>query len=109
MKQTVSQYDFTDAFHKMRPDNFSNAGLIAMFDYFEQMDNDCGTETELDVIAICCEFTEYANLAEFQDDYGAENYPDYESISDQTCIIQSDYYAASSEEWGNNSFIIQAF
>ncbi len=64
MKQSVSEYTFTEAFRKIRPDNFSYAGLKAMFDYFEQMEEDTGEEMELDVIAICCEWTEYDSAAE---------------------------------------------
>ena len=58
MKQTINFYDFERAFKAIRPDNFSYEGLRVLFDWFEQMDDDCGTETELDVIAICCEFSE---------------------------------------------------
>ena len=59
MKTTVSQYDFTEAFRTMgRGDQFSYEALKLLFDWFEDMDESCDTETELDVIAICCEFTE---------------------------------------------------
>ena len=30
-----------------------------MFDYFEEYEDSCDTEIELDVIGICCEFSEY--------------------------------------------------
>jgi hypothetical protein len=66
MKKTVYKSDFIEAFQAVRPDQFSRAGLSALYDYFE----DCGQEIELDVIAICCEFTEYADIQEFVADYG---------------------------------------
>ena len=87
MKTNVSQYDFTEAFRAIRPDNFSYDGLKALFEYLEQWGEDTGEEVELDVIALCCEFTEYENLAEFQDNYGKEDYPDIESINDSTMFI----------------------
>lgn len=59
MKQTINEYQFRDAFMRIRPDNFSYAGLTAMFEYFEQYEEDTGEEMELDVIAICCDFGEY--------------------------------------------------
>lgn len=60
MKQTVSQYDFADAFKKMdRADNFSYEGLKVLFDYLEELEEATGEEMELDVIAICCDFSEY--------------------------------------------------
>ena len=81
MKTNVSFYDFERAFSDMgRQDQFSYEGKRALFEWFEQLDEDCGTETELDVIAICCEFCEYENLAAFQADYDADDYPDIESI-----------------------------
>ena len=58
MKQSINLYQFRDAFQAIRPDNFSYEGLEVLFDWSESMDDDCGTETELDVIAICCEFSE---------------------------------------------------
>lgn len=55
MKQTITKQDFVDAFHQAgREDNFSDEALEMMFDYFEDMDPDM----ELDVIAVCCEYTE---------------------------------------------------
>ncbi len=108
MKQTVSEYDFTEAFRTCRPDNFSYAGLKALFEHFEQYEDDCQTEIELDVIAICCEFTEYKNLAEFQDNYGKEDYPDIESVQDYTTVIFADHYTPTKCEH-EFSFIIQDF
>lgn len=59
MKQTITFSQFTDAFRDMgREDQFTYSALQALFDYFKQFDEDCGGETELDVIAICCDFTE---------------------------------------------------
>lgn len=58
MKTTVSIYDFRDAFIKVRPDNFSYEALGHLFEYLERMEEDTGEEMELDVIAICCEFSE---------------------------------------------------
>ena len=72
MKQTVTQYDFTEAFKEVRPDNFSYTALVELFDYLEQLEDDCGTEIELDVIAICCDFSEL-DIYEFMRDYGIED------------------------------------
>lgn len=66
MKTTVSLYDFRDAFQHLRPDNFTYEGLTALYEYFEQFEADTGEELELDVIAICCDFSEdtWQNIAE---------------------------------------------
>lgn len=58
MKQTVNLHDFRSAFQKIRPDNFSYNGLEILFDYLEDCERDTGEEYELDVIALCCDFSE---------------------------------------------------
>jgi hypothetical protein len=58
MKQTINVYDFHREFASIRPDNFSRAGLNVLFDYFEEYEESTGEDMELDVIAICCDFTE---------------------------------------------------
>ena len=98
MKQTINQYDFTEAFRKIRPDNFSYEGLIALYDYLESLESDIGEEFELDVIAFCCEYSEYKNLKEFQDNYGDE-YETIEDVENETTVILID----------DESFIIQNF
>jgi hypothetical protein len=59
MKTTVSRYDFERAFVDAdRKGNFSYEALGLLFDYFESYEEETGQEIELDVIAICCEYTE---------------------------------------------------
>ena len=99
MINTVSQYDFVDAFKSLRPNNFSYEGLLALFDWFEMLEEDCDQKIELDVIAICCAFSEYHDLKEFQNDYGDE-YESLEDIENSTTLIKIE------DEEG---FIIQQF
>jgi hypothetical protein len=88
MINTINKYEFSDAFQKMgRGDQFSYEGLIALFDYLEILEDDIGEPIELDVISLCCEYSEYENLKEFQDDYGDE-YETLESIYNRTALIQ---------------------
>ena len=50
---TASQ--FRDQFHRYgRGDQFSYEALGLIFDYL----SDCGSDVELDVVGICCEFSE---------------------------------------------------
>lgn len=59
MKITVTESMFKNAFVEMgRKDNFTYAGLSALFEYLEDCEKDVGEEYELDVIALCCDFTE---------------------------------------------------
>jgi len=74
MKTTVTRNDFHDAF-QCRPDNFSYAGLDALFEYFERYESNLGEEIELDPIAICCEYTEAA-IADVLEDYNLDTLDD---------------------------------
>ena len=98
MKQTVSEYQFIEGFNN-RKENFSYEGLQAMFEYFNQLEDDLVGQIEFDPIAICCEYSEYENLIDFQSDYDVDDYPDMESIYDNTTVIP----------FGVESFIIQQF
>lgn len=55
----VTQSDFAREFYACgRGENFSNEGLDLLFNYLEELENDTGEEQELDVIALCCEWSE---------------------------------------------------
>ena len=111
MKQTVSKSDFRDAFEAIRPKNFTYDGLEALFNYLEEIDRESQAEMEFDVIAICCEFMEYKNLAEYN-----ENYSDYpaESIADiekHTTVISipSRFCLTTNMQTNGDGFIIQQY
>ncbi len=108
MKTTVTESDFKQAFRNYdRQDNFTWAGISALFDYLEEYEQDTGEEMELDVIALCCDFTEYADLEEFHDTHDAEEYPTIESIESNTIVIRVKCSGNGDDE--NGSFIIQNF
>jgi len=100
MKTTVYFTDFERAFRDYdRSENFSYLGLRTLFDYLEELEEETGEETELDVIAICCDFTEYESLEAFRADYGME-YESIDDIENQTSVIRIP---------PSDGFIIQAF
>ena len=71
MKRNVTQYDFTEAFRGMgRGDSFSYEGRKALYDYLIQYEEDCGEEIELDVIGLCCDYSEYGTALEAAKEYG---------------------------------------
>ena len=67
MKQTIYKSDFYEAFEDLRPNNFSPAALDVLFDYYEEIDPDF----ELDVLAICGDWSEY-NEEELLKTFGDE-------------------------------------
>ena len=98
MKDTVTEYEFIDRIMRLRPNNFSRAGLAALFDYITEYEEDCGVEMEFDPIALCCEFTEYENLKEFQEDYSTD-FKTLEQISDDTQVIPIDEEAFITQDF----------
>ena len=98
MRQTVYKDDFREAFRRMdRGVQFSSKGLDALYNYLIDYEEDTGTELELDVIAICCDFTEYEDIEELQG-----SYPDIKTIEEleEHTIVIPVY---------GDSFIIQNF
>ena len=79
MKQSINEYDFRNAFMAVRPNNFSYEGLTVLFDALEEYEESTGEEMEMDVIAICCDFSEYT-LKDIKGDYDMLN--DCETIKD---------------------------
>ena len=66
----VSETDFIDAFRAIRPDNFTYNGLKALYVYLEDLEDGTDEQIQFDVIGICCEYQEFKNWSEFEDDYG---------------------------------------
>ena len=98
----VSFNDFLEEFEKHgRENQFSYEGKRALFDYLEELSEDLGEPIELDIIALCCEFTEYDSIEAFNDDYGytVGDIEDIEDIKYYKVVIQID----------ENRFIIQDF
>ena len=95
--------DFLDEFKKYGgEDQFSYEGKKALFNYLNELGEDLGQPIELDVIALCCNFTEYEDLDQFNNDYTysiGEDIEDIEDIEDYTTVIKIN----------EDSFIIQDF
>jgi len=89
MKDTINKYQFIDWFRSSGnyANNFSYEGLEALFDYLEEFEQDTGTELEFDPVAFACEFSEYENLQELQENYGYENV-DLDFFRDRTLVIE---------------------
>jgi hypothetical protein len=64
MKTTVNFAMFCDSFSETYRNNFSYSGKRALFDYLEQYEEDCGIELECDMVAFCCDFSEYPSAVD---------------------------------------------
>ena len=99
----VTFNDFLREFEEFgRANNFSYEGKRALYDYLSELAEDLGEPIELDIIGICCDFTEYDSIEEFKNDYSytiGEDIDDIEDIQDYTIVIPIN----------DQSFIIQDF
>ena len=89
MKEYVNEYTFRDRF--LRSDNYKNNfsydGLTALFEYLEDYEDDTGEEIEFDMIGICCDYTEYDNLEDFNVNY-SYLYKTLDDIREETTVIE---------------------
>jgi len=96
MITTVNRHSFIDAINARRPDQFTYAGLNALYAYLEQYEEDTGEQMELDVIALCCDFCQYDSIEEV---CAAYDLADREELEENTIVIDCD----------DDSVIIQNF
>ena len=78
----VTESIFINSFLAIRPDNFSYAGLKALYEYFIEMGSE---EMELDVIGICCEFCQYDTEQEALEAYDVES---MDELGQKTTVIE---------------------
>ena len=74
----VTQTDFIDTFRNSTTykNNFSYDGLIALFEYLEDLEEDTGEQINFDMVGLCCDYSEYSNVENFINDY-----QDYQEMS----------------------------
>ena len=98
MIKTIGSSEFVQEFDEYnRSENFSIAGRHALFEYLEDLAEQTETPHELDVIALCCDFSEYEDLEELQRDYS--DIESMEELENNTTVIK----------FGIGRFIIQGF
>lgn len=82
MKQEINEWDFLNAFRQSeeRKDQFSYYGLKALYEHLTECEDD-ENKLELDIIAICCDFSEYDSAIDACEDIGLDF--DYEQSIDE--------------------------
>ena len=91
MKTTIDHVSqFRDAFHNAgRASQFSYEGLELLFNYLEEVDSDY----ELDVVALCCDYSE-DSVADIARDYSIDlndANPEDDDYADQCQALVIDY------------------
>jgi hypothetical protein len=90
--KTINAYDFRSEFaHMGRQKDFTYAGLNALYEYINETYTgilDKSQPYELDVIALCVQFTEYENLDECLQELGNDDIKTLEDLYDHTIVIE---------------------
>jgi hypothetical protein len=82
MKITLTEWQVSDELKKDENAGWSHEGAKALASYLCQMDEDSGEDTELDVVAIRCDFSEYKSAVEAAENYSWEFDGDAEEIDE---------------------------
>mgnify|MGYP003152949092 FL=1 len=103
MYDNISFYDFNAWFvrdNNSYKDNFSYEGRKALFEYLEDLEDDIGEKIQFDPIALCCEYSEYDNFKQLQENYDNDEITNLETLRDHTTVIEIE---------DSERFIIQDF
>ena len=108
MKITLSNSEALEIAKKMdRLHQFGYEGWELLIEYMEELEEMQEEEIEFDVIAICCDYSEYETKKELLENY---DYETIEEIEEQTEIIEFkkwDIKTLSNNDY--SSYIIRAF
>ncbi|MBU2534452.1 MAG: hypothetical protein KKB37_17060 [Alphaproteobacteria bacterium] len=85
----ITKGEFRDSFIKFdRLEQFGYDGLGVLYDYLTELEASLGEELELDVVALCCDYTRYDSFEDLRNNYDyIENMDD---LRDHTAVIEFD-------------------
>jgi hypothetical protein len=88
MIETVTRTRFINWFRQSNTykNQFSFEGQFALYDYFEELELDTGEQLKYDPVAICCDYTEYENIEEYNKNY--EPVENLDQIRELTTVIE---------------------
>jgi hypothetical protein len=89
--KTVNEYDFVNEFRAYERENFTREALVALFEYLEDYSRDTGEDFELDVIGLCCDFTEYESFEEIKEEYSSTELDSLDDLREHTTVIEFNY------------------
>lgn len=73
MKNTLTTYEIAQELLQDENAAWTRAGALALAEHLEQLEDDAGEEMELDIVAIRCDFSEYARLEDWAVDYFSDS------------------------------------
>ena len=92
MKVTLSTYEVADQIYQDKSAGWTREGALALAEYLESVEEDTGSEMELDVVAIRCEYAEYPSALDAAKEYGTD-YDEESALSwlkERTTVIEFD-------------------
>ena len=105
MKQEINAYQFEQAFKDMNRDYYSYEGYQALYDYYDEFE-----DFSLDVIAICCDVSEY-DEEELINDYGYlltfEEWKEEAGYTDEDEDAQEEYLKALVSVISDSTYLIE--
>lgn len=104
MKMTIDRVQFVREFKAYDISNqFSAWALNQLFEYFEEYESGTGEEMELDVVGICCEFSE-----SYFDDF-KKDYPKFSDIDDVDVLVERVNEETSVVAWDEERILYVSF
>jgi hypothetical protein len=103
MKNTLTT---SQAAHLLLQDDnasWSYNGAHALIEFIEEIDDSCDTETELDIVALRCEFTEYDSIKDCMSNYNVS----WESELDLEGMDEEEIEEAQLEWLNERTMVIQ--
>jgi hypothetical protein len=104
--KTITQREFSDAFARAgRAEQFSSEALEMLYGHLDDASDEAGQPYELDVIGICCEYSEQAAAELAADNPGAPQRADYDDDDEHTEAVAdwlrgaTDVIGITSEGW----------
>jgi hypothetical protein len=88
MIMTLNFSQFMDNWPESRKDQFSYDALKAIFEHYENYEEETGDKIEFDPIAICCEWSEYPTAWDAMEQYQPDDMPVEGEAGDDLPTIQ---------------------
>ena len=89
-----------------RSEQFSHEGLGELFAFYEDYQNSTGEKVELDVIAICCDWTEYESEYQLVNDYDMSIKGGLDEIKEKTQVIEFTGYNPEKKRYGTHYLVM---
>jgi hypothetical protein len=70
-----------------RRSHFSRSALHALYEHYDELSNDIGEDIELDVVGMCCEWSEYKDIEAVKEDLITEPGVTLSDLQNSTTVV----------------------